>query len=425
MLHPKLIIICLFSIIMLNAQDIQTYGQEIIIDNSTNSETLDDYQVMLTLTPSNFDYSNASSDGRDIWIRDDENQQLLPYWIKEWNSDSTSKIYIKIPQITANGISKVFFLYGDSTRNNNSNGYAVFDFFDDFENTELDTSKWNILYNNGTLELSEGYLKASRPKGGNAIDICSKDSLTGYKIIEFKKRIIQPNYYYSSIYYGADSTFSSIGYSLYPQYESALFTGNGRNAQRCGSEPSNEGDIITDPPVNDWFNEILISSAGNLRRVLNGEIDEEAIRYQGTVAGRIGMHWSSAASYSMESHTDYILVRKFADTEPTISLGSVTAVHERELKEPVYPEQVVLHQNYPNPFNPLTTIEYELPTASQMDLSIYSIHGQKVATLVSEKQPAGIHKVEWDASKFSSGVYFYKLLTDIEYAQTKKLVLVR
>ena len=49
----------------------------------------------------------------------------------------------------------------------------------------------------------------------------------------------------------------------------------------------------------------------------------------------------------------------------------------------------------------------------------------KVATLFSEKQPAGAYKVEWDASDFSSGVYFYRLSTDHGFTQTKKLVLIR
>jgi hypothetical protein len=83
-----------------------------------------------------------------------------------------------------------------------------------------------------------------------------------------------------------------------------------------------------------------------------------------------------------------------------------------------------LYQNHPNPFNPKTIINYELPTATIVELSIYNLRGQKVATLVSDKRPAGHHLVEWDASNFASGVYYYKIDAG-EFRQVKKMVLLR
>jgi hypothetical protein len=83
-----------------------------------------------------------------------------------------------------------------------------------------------------------------------------------------------------------------------------------------------------------------------------------------------------------------------------------------------------LHQNYPNPFNPVTTIKYQLARAGQVDLSIYNILGQKIATLVSEKQSAGIYNVTWDASNYSSGMYFYRIQSD-RYTAIKKLIVVK
>jgi len=61
------------------------------------------------------------------------------------------------------------------------------------------------------------------------------------------------------------------------------------------------------------------------------------------------------------------------------------------------PKAFSLQQNYPNPFNPLTTICYQLPKKSQVDLGIYNILGERLATLVSEEQPIENYKVEWDA----------------------------
>ena len=83
-----------------------------------------------------------------------------------------------------------------------------------------------------------------------------------------------------------------------------------------------------------------------------------------------------------------------------------------------------LYQNYPNPFNPSTTIEYSLAKAAKVDLSIYNVLGQKIATLVNSRQSAGIQQVVFDASKLSTGVYFYRIQAD-DFVQVKKMLLMK
>ena len=83
-----------------------------------------------------------------------------------------------------------------------------------------------------------------------------------------------------------------------------------------------------------------------------------------------------------------------------------------------------LYDNYPNPFNPTTNINYELPITNYVDLSIYNLLGQKVATLISQKQEAGYHSIEWDASNLSAGTYFIKLDAG-EFTQIRKAVLLK
>jgi len=78
------------------------------------------------------------------------------------------------------------------------------------------------------------------------------------------------------------------------------------------------------------------------------------------------------------------------------------------------PQEVMLSPNYPNPFNPSTHIQYGLPKAERVRLSIFDVLGQKIVTLVDEQKLAGFHSVEWDGFtgdrlRVSSGVYFYKL----------------
>ena len=93
------------------------------------------------------------------------------------------------------------------------------------------------------------------------------------------------------------------------------------------------------------------------------------------------------------------------------------------------PGQFELYQNYPNPFNAGTVIEFDVPTASDVELTIYNVLGQKVTTLVSSNMTAGHHRVEWNAEyaggrAVTSGVYFYRFQAD-EFVSVRKLVVLK
>ena len=88
------------------------------------------------------------------------------------------------------------------------------------------------------------------------------------------------------------------------------------------------------------------------------------------------------------------------------------------------PNNFSLAQNYPNPFNPSTTIEFAVPNNNKVTLKVYNIHGQEITSLVNGEYSAGSYKVVWDASRYSSGVYFYSLQAD-NFSQTKKLILIK
>ncbi len=88
------------------------------------------------------------------------------------------------------------------------------------------------------------------------------------------------------------------------------------------------------------------------------------------------------------------------------------------------PGRFGLSQNYPNPFNPTTIISFNLPAASRVDLSVYNVLGQKVTTLIDGRLEAGPQEVEWNATGYSSGVYFYRIATDAN-VETRKMVLLK
>jgi hypothetical protein len=95
------------------------------------------------------------------------------------------------------------------------------------------------------------------------------------------------------------------------------------------------------------------------------------------------------------------------------------------------PQEFALEQNYPNPFNPGTVIKYTLPVSGKVVLRIYNILGEVVATLVDGIQNAGYQSIEWNGSKYSSGVYFYRLDAvsvedpSISYTSIRKMVFLK
>lgn len=84
----------------------------------------------------------------------------------------------------------------------------------------------------------------------------------------------------------------------------------------------------------------------------------------------------------------------------------------------------VLIQSFPNPFNSSTTIQYALPTAGSVSLAIHSMLGQEISRLVDALQPAGTHRVRWNASGLASGVYYCQLRCG-SVVQTKRLILLK
>jgi len=93
------------------------------------------------------------------------------------------------------------------------------------------------------------------------------------------------------------------------------------------------------------------------------------------------------------------------------------------------PKVYELSQNYPNPFNPTTTIKYQLPEDTKVEIAVYNILGQKVRTLVNEKRTAGYYSVIWNGKDDSnntvgSGIYFYKISTE-KYSEIKKMLLMK
>ena len=108
-----------------------TYRKPITINNQSGGE-LTNYQVLITLTTDNIDYSHFNADGSDIRFTNN-NVVALNYWIEDWNNGGTSKVWVKVDSIQTGENVCGYLFYGNASANDESNGDATFTFFDDFD----------------------------------------------------------------------------------------------------------------------------------------------------------------------------------------------------------------------------------------------------------------------------------------------------
>jgi len=149
------------------------------------------------------------------------------------------------------------------------------------------------------------------------------------------------------------------------------------------------------------------------------------------VSSNFGSNWLSVGLSNMS-------VKSFACNDDYIFASTMyNSIWRRPISEIIgiqnisteIPKEFMLFQNYPNPFNPATTIKFQIPSevkskTSDVKLIVYNILGSEVATLVYEQLAPGNYSINWNASAFPSGVYFYKLTTD-GFIETKKMMMIK
>ncbi len=134
-------------------------------------------------------------------------------------------------------------------------------------------------------------------------------------------------------------------------------------------------------------------------------------------------YWGVSYSFGVEHPNQWNTYseQKFLCNYTTGAVEKTTGVTG---ETPVIPSTCVLYQNYPNPFNPVTTIRFAVPQADNYTLTVYDLLGRAVAVLADARVTPGTHSAMWDASRFPSGVYYYRL-DGGGYSIVKKLLLLK
>jgi len=181
------------------------------------------------------------------------------------------------------------------------------------------------------------------------------------------------------------------------------------------------------------WNQIVVTSDGDSMRIyINGESDAVSEAPSGGIyvptkplyIGDWG--WGDVADNTEQYNG---LIDEMALYNYAISVDTIKAHYEN--LNPVgvetitdVPNKFLLHQNYPNPFNPTTVISFALPKASDVQLSVFNILGEKVAQLVDGKMVAGNYNVNFNATNLASGIYIYKLKAG-NFSTVKKMILMK
>ncbi|MBI9069953.1 MAG: caspase family protein [Melioribacteraceae bacterium] len=179
-------------------------------------------------------------------------------------------------------------------------------------------------------------------------------------------------------------------------------------------EKTEKGGGIKAPPSGSWISIGTNSDILTLSPPNNGDWRNFYLRCKVTDGDGVSKYSSSM----------YITVTN--TTPPTQKINSKD---EEEIKislssEQIVPESYGLEQNYPNPFNPTTKISYQLPESGFVNLKVYNSLGKEVAELVNEVKGAGRYNATFNASKLSSGIYFYTIQVN-DFVQTNKMLLVK
>ncbi len=211
-----------------------------------------------------------------------------------------------------------------------------------------------------------------------------------------------------------------------------LNNGNGIFAPKMDYDPGNSPNSVFIADLDgDGDNDIVTSATPNVSVLMNNGDGTFAPRVDHRTGGRLLSVFS--ADLDGDGDNDLAVGGGSGGVYVLLNLSPLrdgdSAVIEYEERSSEIPETYALSQNYPNPFNPQTVIHYNLPVGGHVELSVFNLLGQKVATLVDGHRTAGSYSVVWDGKddnqkSLASGVYLYRMETD-GFVQTRKLLLLR
>ena len=354
------------------------YRKPITITEQSGN-TLTDYQVRLEIdTATLISEGKMNEDCSDVRFtyENSTGEYEIPYWIESGCNSANTIIWIKVPEIPANGETTIYMYYGNPSATSESNGDAVFEFFDDFEGTSLDTNKWAIQRretSGGSATLEDGSLILSAPSSTEPILIESLvDIQINNYILETKGKVLDD---YGREQYRPGIIWKHIrgSYDNFYAWDTYAF---GHDAWvlfrlKAGSF-TNLGEVSgADINPNDAY-----SGEFHLKVIVNGNTYTamEVLRNKTVTATDSQLTGSSVGLLAEKCVNKYyfFLVRKFADPEPTYEIGSEETSNQ--------PPSVTLNYPADQSTNTSLTIEFGFTPTDDSGFSNCSLWTNETGT---------------------------------------------
>jgi uncharacterized repeat protein (TIGR01451 family) len=313
------------------------YQKEITI-HENSGELLTDYQVLVKLSGGDFP-TEVQPDGGDIRFTADDGTELN-YWIEEYDySGKHAKIWVKVPEIPANGKVMITMSYGNPNANSASDGDATFEFFDDFEEGRLD--KWQVVAANWGIVTEHGNNVVKGSGGENTHHgLAWKHTISLTPGIEIRAKVkntdpygVKPGRVDPGLYWG-DASLVGSGYKALPGY--AAVVDNKKHGLRVVKSDGSETYLISTPITamdsTKYYTYIFrIYNDGTLvSKIFDGDDEVYSISSQDFTYISTAKYPGFFADFDGKAgYLDDFIVRKCVFLEPTISIEPMPLTPEK------------------------------------------------------------------------------------------------
>ena len=203
-------------------------------------------------------------------------------------------------------------------------------------------------------------------------------------------------------------------------YDPDTGAGHGMNAILVGDDPLNIYDWALIEPQNDGFDRIdqnILNFLAGKDFFISGALNFESPSSPDmpVTLGVLGGSVDEDGNFSLVGYHPDLITTRPGDMPVMLDLNDEKSI----------PTGYRVKPNYPNPFNPSTIIEYILPKSENVSIDIYDLNGKQLEILVNGFQNPGTHSVEFDGSKYSSGIYLYNLTTESGISRVGKMILLK
>ena len=455
-----------------------SYRRELTFDNSGQSDTLENFTVLVKLSSSNFDYSHGKSDGADLRFIDEDDSTELKYHIEDWDTSGTSYLWVKVTQIDgSSSTDSIWMYYGNLSASDVQDTSGTYD--------SSYVGVWHLNETSGTHYDATSNDNDGTAYGGVIQDTVGKIGGADYfgdvmdDYVDFGAAIISGN----EVTYGAWINWDTL--SPYGEWSYVLDQTDAGDKGYCiyttssftpeqlycwdGKKDAPSWGSGYEPSTGTWYHVYAVHTGTQVGLFVNGSLVDDWVSTSENVTvvnfcigGAVPQndYWfdgliDEVSISNIARSTDWIKAQYLSMTDNFIAYGGEEEIPNGvPLGRLANAYSVNVFQNHPNPFHGNTTIGFCAPGTriwemleggnrltvfgetdlSSVDVSIYDVSGIRIRQLITGRRLPGYYQIVWDAKddlgqRMPSGSYFCRLSIKSSDGSgrtiTKKMVLLK